>query len=305
MKKIKKTVIFSSYECNNNCIFCIDSEKRKITGNTEEELKKEIKNAKNKGSEYLEIIGGEFTIRKDAVDIIKYASSLGFGTISLTTNGRMFSYFEILEKFIQAGLTHLVISIHGHNEGLHDDLTQAPGSFAEINKALGNLKKLNFENVGSNTTIVKQNYKYLEEIGKYIFDKGIKNAEFIFVDPNDGAAKKNFEKLVPRIKEISPYIKKCLDIGKNNSIPHWHIRYMPLCYFENYLEQISELDEVKKFQTEHIAPDFENRDVENSRAQIGRVKGDQCDKCKLNKQCEGIWKEYARHYGTDELKPIL
>jgi radical SAM protein with 4Fe4S-binding SPASM domain len=100
-------------------------------------------------------------------------------------------------------------------------------------------------------------------------------------------------------------VHKCLDIGKRERLPHWHIRYVPLCYFQDYLDQVSELDEVKKFQTEHIAPDFTNLDVESSRAEVGRVKGKQCRQCKLNDVCEGIWRKYVEHYGVDELKPIL
>lgn len=302
--KIKKTVIFSNYECNNNCIFCVDADKRLLPARTFEEMKKEISGAKKSGSDYLEIIGGEFTIRKDAVEIIKFAKKLKFKNISITTNGRLFSYFDYVEKFVNAGITDIVFSIHGHNEKLHDSLTMAQGSFQQIIESLANLKKLKFKNLGTNTTIVKQNYKHLSEIGKFIFDQGIKNAEFIFVDPTYGGAKNNFEKIVPKISLIAPQIKKCLDIGRINSQPHWHIRYVPLCIFEKYLDQISELDEVKKFQTEHIAEDFVNRDVEGSRRMIARVKGPQCKQCRLNNICEGIWKEYAKHYGFNELTPL-
>ena len=29
-----------------------------------------------------------------------------------------------------------------------------------------------------------------------------------------------------------------------------------------------------------------------------------CKGCKLFNQCEGIWKEYLKHYGDKELKPV-
>lgn len=85
---------------------------------------------------------------------------------------------------------------------------------------------------------------------------------FIFVDPVSGGAHDNFKELVPKISEAAPYIRECLDIGKNNSAHHWHIRYVPICYFVGYERQISELYEVKHFQTEHLAPDFKNFAVE-------------------------------------------
>jgi len=299
--KIKKTVIFTSYECNNHCIFCIDEDKKGIPGRSTEEILAEIKSARERGSQYLELIGGEVTIRQDAIDLISYAHDLGFETISLTTNGRMFSYPGYAEKIIKAGLTDVVFSIHGHNEELHDSLTRVPGSFRQLTEGIKNLQNLNFNKIGSNTTIVKQNFEELEKIGEFILSLEIKNAEFIFVDCNEGAAKNNFKELVPRISDCLPAVKKCLEVGRKAKAPHWHVRYLPLCGLENYIDQISELDEVKKFQTEHSAPDFFNPNAEEGRATFGRAKAKNCSACHLNNQCEGVWKEYLKKYGDEEL----
>ncbi len=302
-KIIKKTVIFAGYECNNQCVFCINYEKRNLPPRTTEEIKNELIDARKRGSIYAEFIGGEFTIRQDALQLIKFAKTIGFKTINMATNGRVPSYREYAKNIIDAGLTDIIFSIHGHNSKLHDELTQAPGSFNQLMKGLDNFKKLKFKNIGANTTIVKQNYKFLPKIGQLISDLGIRNTEFIFVDPNYGGAKVNFNELVPRISKIAPYVRKCLDIGRE--YPHWHIRYVPLCYFKEYLNQVSEIDEVKKFKTEHIAADFKNYSVETSRAEVGRIKTRKCDKCRLKDVCEGIWKEYVKHYGDDELKSVL
>jgi MoaA/NifB/PqqE/SkfB family radical SAM enzyme len=303
-KIIKKTVIFTDYNCNNNCIFCIDAEKRGIEGKSTKTVRREIAEARKRGSTYLEIIGGEPTARNDISGLIAFASGLGFKTITITTNGRMLSYPDFTAKIIKAGLTNIVFSIHGHTAELHDSLTQVKGSFDQLSAGIKNFRKFGFKNIGSNTTIVKQNYKFLPEIGHFLLGKGIKNAEFIFVDPNYGAAKINFDMLVPKISVIAPYVKKCLEIGKKNQADHWHVRYVPLCYFPDNLDQISEIDEVKKFRSEHIAPDFENYSVESSRAAIGRVKPEKCRSCRLYDLCEGIWREYVKQYGDDELKPI-
>lgn len=301
MKKVKKTVIFTSYDCNNQCVFCIDSEKRSLPGKTTEELKREMVGARKRGATYLELIGGELTIRPDAIPLVRFAKKLGFKDIVMSTNGRVYSYPEYTRKMLAAGLTHIIFSIHGHNAATHDALTRTPGSFEQLLAGFNNFVKLGFDNIGSNTTIVKQNYKYLPEIGEFIYSLGVRNAEFIFVDPNYGGANKDFHKLVPKISDVAPYAHKCLDIGKQNNIGHWHIRYVPLCYFTDYLDQVSELEEVKRFQTEHIAPDFENYDVEGSRAAVGRVKASQCKKCRLDNMCEGIWKAYVEKYGDGEL----
>lgn len=302
--KIKKTVIITGYGCNNRCRFCIDADKRDLPDKSTKEIIAEMISAKERGTTYLEIIGGETTIRPDFLQLIKFAKKLGFGTISMATNGRMFSYPEFAKATIEAGLTDVIFSIHGHNAKLHDSLTNVPGSFEQLLKGLENFKKMGFKNLGSNTTIIKDNYKELPKIGEFLYKQGIRNSEFIFVDPSYGAAYRNFFELVPLISIAAPDIKKCLEIGRRNRASHWSIRYVPLCYFTDYLDQVSELREVEIFHSEHLAPDFQNYDVENSRKEIGRAKTQKCAPCKLFDRCEGVWKEYLKHYGDKELRPI-
>jgi len=305
VNKIKKTVIIIDYRCNNRCRFCIDEDKRHLPARTTQQIFSEMADARARGRTYLELIGGELTIRPDIFYLIKSAKDLGFRTVAMATNGRMFSYEDFAEKIIRSGLDHVIFSIHGHNGRLHDSLTQSENSFRELMKGLKNLRKIGFDNIGSNTTIVKQNYKSLFSIGKFIYGLGIRNAEFIFVDPTYGGAHKHFKEMVPRISEASPYIRKCLKIGKDKAAKHWVARYVPLCYFTDYLNQISELSEVRNFESEHLAPDFKNYNVEVSRIQIGRQKTARCSGCRYYAKCEGIWREYIRQYGDKELNPVL
>lgn len=310
MNQINKTVIIAGYQCNNRCIFCINYDKREIPMPSFSEVKQQIKEARKNGSTYLEIIGGEPTARPDIISLIKYAKELNFETIMIATNGRMMAYEDFARTILKAGLNSIAFSIHGHTPELHDSLTQSPGSFEQLNKGVNNVQKIIKELnlnvlVGSNTTIVKQNYKYLPKIGEHIIKLGLFNAEFIFVDPTYGGAFDDFDKLVPKISDAAPYIHKCLDLGKKYQVIHWDVRYVPLCYFQDYLEQISELKEVATFHTEQIAPDFYNPDSEKGRQLIGRAKTKKCQGCKLFDQCEGIWKEYLKRLGDNELKRVV
>jgi MoaA/NifB/PqqE/SkfB family radical SAM enzyme len=287
----------------------MEQDKRNLPVRSAYEIKKEIAAAKKRGTVYLELIGGETTIRPDFPDIVAFAKRVGFQTIMIATNGRMLSYKPIAEKLIDAGLNSVVFSIHGHRSEIHDYLTQVPGSFEQLKKGLLNLrriikqKQINFH-LGSNTTIVKQNYRYLPQIGKFILSHGIADSEFIFVDCNEGGAKRHFEELVPKISEAAPYIRKCLDLGKKTDVLHWDIRYVPLCYFPDHLDRISELHEIRIFNTEHIAQDFVDLDALESRRKWARKKTLRCDGCALYNNCEGIWIEYLRHFGDTELSPV-
>lgn len=307
---IRKTVIITGYACNNRCRFCMEYNKRSVfRERTTAEIKREMQLAKRRGSNYIELIGGEFTIRPDAVTLLSYAKDLGFETIMIATNGRLFSYPDRARKFIESGLNSLVFSIHGHTAELHDFLTQAKGSYDQLRAGVANAMQLSKElgiemQFGANTTVVKPNYKFLPEIGEYIRSLGIGNTEFIFVDSNEGGAYDNFDELVPTFSESAPYINKCLEIGDRDSLGHWHIRYVPLCIFIEHLDRISEIHEGTTFKTEHLAPDFIDYDIEIGRKTSGRVKPKRCSECVLNYLCEGIWPEYVKRYGDQELRPV-
>lgn len=302
-KKIKKTVIITGYQCNNNCQFCLNANKRNLVNKTTRQIVEEIALVRKKGFTYLEFIGGEPTIRADITDLIKFARQLKFKNIVMATNGRLFAYKEFARKIIQAGLTDLIFSIHGHQAESHDFLTQSKGSFQQIIQGIKNVQALGLKRLGTNTTIVKQNYRSLKEIGQLILKLGFRNSEFIFVDPTYGAAHDHFLKFVPKISQAVPYIRRCLDLGRGKA-GHWTIRYVPLCYFVDYLDQISELQESATFHTQHLAPDFINLDVENSRKRVARAKTKRCEACRFYDQCEGIWKEYLKYYGDKEFKPM-
>lgn len=282
------------YSCNNKCIFCCNEDKRQnIEDQTTEEIKKEMIQYRKNGSEYVEFVGGEPTIRKELIELIAFAKKIGFKTIMFATNGRMLSNKIFAKKVIDSGITHIVFSIHGHNSQIHDELTQVPGSFNQLMQGLENVRQLGLKDIGSNTTIVKQNYKNLIDIGNLIYSKGIRNSEFIFVDPTRGGPKNNFDSIVPTYEEVSPFVNNLLSFGKEKNIPHWHVRYYPLCFIKKeFHDMVSETKEKETFKTEHIARDFINTNVEKNRELIGRTKIKKCNGCEFYNICEGYWKEY-------------
>ncbi|MCX5783533.1 MAG: hypothetical protein NTW04_03725, partial [Elusimicrobia bacterium] len=139
---------------------------------------------------------------------------------------------------------------------------------------------------------------------RLLLDLGIHNSEFIFVDPNEGGAFERFEKIVPRISDAAPYMRRLLDLGAANKVFGWNVRYVPLCHFKGYLGNISEIREANTFHTEHVAPEFTNSDVVNSRKMAARAKTPRCNGCALYDVCEGIWITYLKNYGDKELKPV-
>jgi MoaA/NifB/PqqE/SkfB family radical SAM enzyme len=303
-KKLLKIVLFTGYACNNNCAFCIDADKRGLPEKSTAQLLKEVLRARNKGAYILEIIGGEATMRPDFNRVVAAAKRLGIEQVACATNGRVFADMAAAKKIVASGIDALVFSVHGPDARVHDALTRAPGSFAQLERGLANLKALGFTRVSGNTAVVKQNMAALPRLAAFYIKRGIRNVEYIFVDPNYGGAKNDFKALVPRISKAAPYMRRALALGRKAGMDQWKARYVPLCHFKGCLDQISEINEKALFLTEHWAPDFTNKDAIGSRAVVGRRKTARCRGCKLFAKCEGLWVEYLKRYGDAELKAV-
>lgn len=302
----RKLDLILGYECNSYCIFCYAAAKRgKIKSLTTEEAKTKMHEALERGVSIIDFNGGEPTIRKDIINLVRYAKKLGFSQIAITTNGQMFSYYNFAKKMIDAGLDHVVVSIHGHTSILHDIHTRVSGSFQKLVKGIRNLRKIKPDiYICSNTVITKFNYKFIPKIAENnITNLKVNALEFIFPHPR-GNAWKFFDIIVPTLTEIAPFIFPTIKIGKKNNIEHIYFRYLPLCYMPGLSNYSSELVEKKFLKEEHVGPEFENLAVEEGRMISGRVKGPQCQVCKYNSLCEGIWKEYTKKRGMEELIPI-
>lgn len=302
--KTQKLVLFTGFSCNSHCHFCIDLNKRDLPDKSTRQIVEEMVRAKAAGVEYLEMIGGETTIRRDFIPLVKTAKRLGFKDIVVVTNGRMLAYPEFAKETVAAGVTDLVFSIHGHDAKLHDDLTYAPGSFNDLLKGIENARKEGLERIFGNCTVVKQNMAVLPRIAELFLRLKIHHVEFISVDPTYGGAYTNFHGLVPRISEAAPFMREALEVGRKGGTRDFVVRYVPLCHFKDYLDQVSEIREVRTFRTRHWAPDFQNDDVAAGRIAAGRAKTDRCAGCSLYDLCEGPWREYVRRYDDSELTPV-
>lgn len=96
-------------ECNLRCYYCTlkdDTNSREYL--TIEEMRKLVKIFKTFGFRYVRLTGGEPTVRRDIVDIVKIMNE-GFSRVSMTTNGTLLS--ELAFPLKRAGLFGVNISL--------------------------------------------------------------------------------------------------------------------------------------------------------------------------------------------------
>lgn len=298
-----RVVVITGYMCNNFCRFCYVADKRNyLKDKNTEQIKNDLDNGRKNGATYVDFIGGESTIRKDILELISYAKELGFKTIKVTTNGRIFYYKDFAKKMVDNGLNGAIFSIHGHTAELHDFQTRSPGSFKQATQGIKNLQELGVY-CETNTTISKLNYNFLPDMERLFIKLGIDNSEFIFCDPH-GNACEYFDQIVPYYSEIESYVHNAINIGIENNVRHIMVNYIPFCFMQGFEKHIGEFF-ITDLKIEHRGVDFIDLDNKITRRTEARLKGPQCKKCRFDPICEGIWKEYAIRRGFSELKHII
>lgn len=315
---MKKLSLLLGYECNNNCIFCYDGagyKRNRYPPITTEEAKRRLEQGREAGCDMVDFLGGEPTIRRDLLELIKYAKELGYEQISITTNGRMLSYYDYARKLVEAGLNSVIFSVHGCRKEIHDALTRTPGSFEQQMRGIENILRLREKEgysiyLADNTVMTKINMEYLPQILEYLWNFEFDSITFLFPHPR-GNADAYFYQVVPRLPELKPHVDKTTEkhrelvkkTGRKNV--KFTFRYLPLCYLYPDIDYSDEYFERKVgFEEKHVGPEFEDWNVELGREVYGKIKPPRCERCAIKDICEGVWIEYVERYGTEDLISI-
>ena len=295
--------------CNNNCVHCVITDKKDTKDLTTEEIKEII--SSRPPEDEIGFTGGEPTIRKDFVELVKFAKETGHST-NLQTNGTGF-FDENMVKEVSKYLDHVLIAIHSCDKEIHDKIVQKNGMWEKTIEGFKNIIKYGIphttQTVISSLNIVSilETYDMIQEMSP-----GCK-MNFTYPHPN-GNAYKNHDIVVPRYTDIKQYIQPILKKYRHLLC----IEAIPLCYLFPYQDEVyhnfdedmatgnlnrSGIDpantEAAFFNEKGITEDYFSSMLSEKR------KGYKCTECVFDKRCVGVWKEYVEfHKKHFDLFPI-
>jgi len=124
---MRKIFLVTDYNCNNACISCAkrSDEKGKLTF---QDIVQVIDSIKPTKEDYIEISGGEPTLRADLFDVINHIKSSCTTNVILLSNGRRFKDMAYSERIKATGLDRVMTTFYSHDEKIHDFITQRKGS---------------------------------------------------------------------------------------------------------------------------------------------------------------------------------
>jgi MoaA/NifB/PqqE/SkfB family radical SAM enzyme len=245
MKKAQDAVFVSKFWisltglCNNNCIFCLDGERKDRFHKDVESIKKEIKKAKDEGATRLVLSGGEPTIFPQIIDIVRYGRSIGFDRIQTISNGRMYAYKRFTKDMVDAGLNEVTFSIHGPNSKVHDAMTRVPGSFRESILGLKNISSVPGMIYNTDTVVTRLNYRHLLQTVRILHERyNVWEMNLMNIVPQ-GNSMRYRDKVLYDYGLVMPEVKRVIDYCRKTGIYIWLSRF-PERQLEGYEDFIQD-----------------------------------------------------------------
>jgi pyruvate-formate lyase-activating enzyme len=297
----KRAFIVLTRKCINDCLFCSEKLRMGWPVPSNKEVK-EILDKDCKSFSHIVFSGGEPGLREDICELIEYAKDLGY-SVTLFSNGRLFSNLEFAKRVATAGLESILIPLHGYPPEIHDAITQQPKSFEQTVSGIKNLASFNVKVI---VKIIpnKINYKSLGQLAFFVSSlsaSGYTNTVAFDMLSLVGSALKNKDIISTKLSNMAPYIEEAIDVltDSNNNIGI-NVNSLPLCLIDRkywkYIQNSRLKEEIKVGLNEKkiTVPSYTGQTITPS-----------CKGCIMQEKCPGTWPTYFEVYGDKELKPIV
>jgi MoaA/NifB/PqqE/SkfB family radical SAM enzyme len=286
----KRNWVRLSYDCNNHCTFCLDSNAHDGTMRGNLDIKVQIIEGRKRGAERLILSGGEPTMHPNFLDFVRLGKRAGYPKVQTVTNGRMFKYPEFLATAAKNGLDEITFSLHGHTAKLHDALVGTPGAFADETAGLKAALASGRFIVNVDIVINKQNVRVLPEMLETFIGWGVKEFDLLHVIPFGNAWTEAREHLFYDLDGNLEHLQRAFAYSRRPDVHIWLNRFPPP-YTEGFEELIQD-------------PYKLNDEVRGRREEYDRYlalgqklscrEPDRCKVCYLEGLCDGLDDALAR-----------
>ncbi|WP_084487597.1 mycofactocin radical SAM maturase [Nocardia sienata] len=157
-----------TYACNLSCVHCLSSSGRRDPGElSTEQCKALIDEFQRMQVFYVNIGGGEPTVRPDFWELVDYATSHQVG-VKFSTNGVRITP-EVAQRLAASDYVDVQISLDGADAEVNDAV-RGPGSYATAIRALENLANAGFRDAKLSVVATRHNIGQLDQF-KEIADR--------------------------------------------------------------------------------------------------------------------------------------
>ena len=284
--------VILGYDCNLACDYCTitpEMRRRSLSG---EQVVAALRAGRGEGYDSVSFTGGEPTMRRDLLGLVRAARTLGYADVKVQTNGLVLAHGDNARRLREAGVDRVHLSIHTHVAEAYDRLVRSPGSHAAMVAGLDAV-------IASGAAVVADVIIKADTVGRlveaiaWLWDRGVTAADLWFVSLTDGN-RGNVASL-PRMTEAVPAIAEALVFARARAmtVRSLHVQRCLLGADHGHAYDPG-ADRVKVVTPEAT---FELRDSRLA----GRIHVPACEGCPFEQVCPGVRPDYLEVYGDAEI----
>lgn len=285
-------VLRPTVDCNQDCWFCSANETSQNVERDAARMSRKILRLARAGVRHLSFSGGEPTLSRHLVEHVALAREAGIAAVELVTNAVLLDREEKVAAYARAGVTHLFVSLHGHDEETSRMQTRKVGDHARTTRALRLFAEQTSVVIRLNHVISARNYRSLVRFVEWTSEQfGTRvSISFAYLTPQYKALERLGD-VLPAYRDVAPYLQKALARASELGIECvvGSRQGTPPCVLGDFAI-FSDITGLSLNAAAEDAPQ--------------KVKGARCGECRFDGVCAGVFRGYADLHGTMELVPI-
>jgi MoaA/NifB/PqqE/SkfB family radical SAM enzyme len=284
--------------CLQRCRFCSNPP----TGIelTETEMRRMIDELADMGYDGVILTGGEPTLSPLLPAALAYAAEKKLYS-RMITNGQRLADKAFFRECVDAGLSHIHVSLHSWRPEVHDFITQYPDAWRTLVECLGHVPEMGIT-CDINTVINAYNSDHLHETVMWLVDRFPFIRHFVWnnMDPDGNRAEENPD-CIPRHHEFQVSLELAMEFLHATGRT-FRAERVPLCYMPRFAWASTETRKIVKEEERCIR--FLDQKGFVRQLEFLHGKGTACEACRFDAICAGMY-SMAKTYDERELSPIF
>jgi len=284
--------VILGYECNLACDYCTITPEMRLQELRTPAVLAALRRGRSLDYDRVSFTGGEPTIRRDLLGLVRAADSLGYVDIKVQTNGLVLAREANMRRLVEAGTTRIHLSIHAHEADRYEALVRREGTYGAMVAGLGNALASGL-GVVVDVIMKADTYRHLPAAITWLAERGVANVDLWYVSLTDG--NRGEIRSLPQIREVLPVLRGVLAEARRVGIRARSL-HIPRCLLG---EDRAHAYDPGADRVMVVTPEatFELRESKLA----GTVHVPACEGCEHRSICPGIRPDYLEVFGDDEI----
>ncbi len=283
--------VILGYDCNLACDYCTITPAMRARALPARAIVEELREGRRRDYDRVAFTGGEPTIRKDLLALIKAAVKLGYADVKVQSNGLLFTADNVA-RLVAAGVTRFHVSIHTHERAAYDALVRRADAFSLMEAGLRNVVGSGMHTV-VDVIIKRDTYRRLPDAIDWIAARGVAEVHLWYVSLTDGNAHNHAS--LPAMTEAVPFMREAFARARAHGLAIKSL-HVPRCLLGD--DAVHAWDPGSQ-RVRVVTPDatFELKDSRLA----GQDQVPACAGCRFEDICPGVRPDYLARYGDAEI----